>query len=153
MLNPAPMTDEVSALLDRVDVLVPNESELRALLRRDTPIGPDEAAAAVRQTPGRATWSRRSAVRGLRVRARARPRHAHRAATGAGAGHDRCGRLPVRVLAAELAAGAELLAAAETAVCLASLSTTRPGARWTRPTDDTELDTLRSTVRRTVIPG
>ncbi|GAA2709685.1 ribokinase [Micromonospora olivasterospora] len=152
VLNPAPMVDGVVELLDRVDVLVPNEFELRSLLGRDALIAPDEAAAAVREAPGYGDVVATFGGAGAYVYERTRDLVTHiappavRVLDTTGAGDCLCG-----VLAAELAAGAELVAAAETAVCVASLSTTRSGARWTRPVDDAELDTLRSTVRRTVI--
>jgi ribokinase len=52
VLNPAPMVDGVLDLLDRVDVIVPNQFELQSLLRQDSPITLEAAAAALRAVPG-----------------------------------------------------------------------------------------------------
>jgi ribokinase len=152
VLNPAPMVDGVVDLLDRVDVIVPNQFELRSLLRQDSPVTPEGAAAALRAVPGLCDMVATFGGDGAFVYQRVLDTVTHivppavRVVDTTGAGDCLCG-----VLAAELAAGADLVTAAETGICVASLSTTRPGARWTRPVDNAELSHLRAAATRKIV--
>jgi len=122
VLNPAP----ARALTDRVDVLVPNRSELAALAAG----GPPEEAAA-RLAVARAVVVTLGAEGALVVR----DGHADRipapevdAVDATGAGDAFCG-----ALADALARGAELVEAARWAVGAAAVSVTRAGAQGGLP--------------------
>jgi len=136
ILNPAPMPDPASltALLAEVDVLVPNRTELAALVGlpadvADTPL----LAAAQHQVIGTTVVTLGAAGAAIVtpddvVRVAARP---VAAVDATGAGDTFCG-----VLAAGLAAGQQLPAAVETAVHAASITVTRRGAQRSFPTHD-----------------
>jgi ribokinase len=137
VLNPAPPQPLPAALLDQVDVLVPNEHELAQLAG----VGPGERAPA--ELAGLARSTARSAVvvtlgaRGaLVVPADGGPAllQAPPPVTPVdttGAGDCFCG-----ALAQALAGGSALPDAVRYAVAAAALSTTGPGARGALPDDD-----------------
>jgi ribokinase len=133
VLTPAPPRALPAALLDRVDVLVPNEHELLALA----------GARAAERTPGELADLARAltpadvvvtlGARGALVVPRdgavlLQPPPPVRAVDTTGAGDCFCG-----ALAQELAGGADLAAAVRAAVTAAALSTTGPGARGALP--------------------
>jgi ribokinase len=143
VLTPAPPRALPAALLERVDVLVPNEHELAALAGADP--GRREPAELVRLA--RAVTASAVVVtlggRGALVV----PDGAGPALLQApppvtpvdttGAGDCLCG-----ALAAALAAGTPLAEAVRYAVAAAALSTTGPGARGALPDDDAVRDAL-----------
>jgi ribokinase len=133
VLTPAPPRALPAALLDRVDVLVPNEHELLALA----------GAPAAERTPGELADLARAltpadvvvtlGARGALVVPRdgavlLQPPPPVRAVDTTGAGDCFCG-----ALAQELAGGADLATAVRAAVTAAALSTTGPGARGALP--------------------
>ncbi|GAB2455159.1 ribokinase [Jatrophihabitans fulvus] len=134
VLNPAPMQELPGPLLERVDVLVPNEGELARLAGRDGFASDDEIADAARAV----------GVRGVVVTLGARgalvvpedgphrlvPPPSVTAVDTTGAGDCFCGALSV-----SLAQGASLADAAAYAVVAAALSTTAAGARGFLPDD------------------
>jgi ribokinase len=133
VLNPAPPQPLPTGLLDRVDVLVPNEWELAALVGADAPPEDTDALAALarRVTPGPVvvTLGARGA---LVVEPGAAPELVPAPTVAVvdttGAGDCFCGALCVA-----LDAGAALPDAVRSAVAAAAESTTWPGAR--RPTE------------------
>jgi ribokinase len=136
VLNPAPARQLPAALLDRVDVLVPNRVELARLAGIDDP--PDDLGG-VRDAAAR--LADRCAVvvslgaDGVLVVTGDAAVHVRAPAVDVvdttGAGDAFCGALAVR-----LAAGDGLEAAARVAVRAAAISTTRPGAQPSLPTLD-----------------
>ncbi|MGY1811527.1 ribokinase [Blastococcus sp. SYSU D00820] len=138
VLNPAPPQPLPPELLDRVDVLVPNEHELAALAGApDTHRDPAEVAALARRLarPGTAVVVTLGARGAVVVPAGGAPA-LHQAAPAVtpvdttGAGDCFCG-----ALCQALARGEELPAAVRYAVTAAALSTTGPGARGALPDD------------------
>jgi len=120
VLNPAPARKLPDELLRRVDVLVPNRAELRALVGSDDP----RAAAALGVPAVVVTLGAAGAalVRGGRVERIPAP--TVEVVDTTGAGDVLCG-----TLAARLAHGASLEAAVRAAVTAASRAVGRPGAR------------------------
>jgi ribokinase len=141
LLTPAPPRPLPAGLLERVDVLVPNEHELVALAgaapgaRR-----PGELARLARGLAPGAVVVTRGAAGALVVLpggpARVQPPPPVAAVDTTGAGDCFCG-----ALAQALAGGAGLPEAARIAVAAAALSTTGPGARGALP-DRAAVDRL-----------
>ncbi|MQA32916.1 ribokinase [Modestobacter roseus] len=136
VLNPAPPQPLPAELLAEVDVLVPNEPELRAL--SGVPDGDDSPAALV--ALARAVGSGDVVVtlggRGALVVPAGGPALLQApppvdAVDTTGAGDCFCG-----ALSSALDRGADLAAAVRYAVTAAALSTTGPGARGALPDDD-----------------
>jgi ribokinase len=138
VLTPAPPRELPEALLERVDVLVPNEHELAALAG----VAAEERAPAELVQLARSVASSAVVVtlgaRGALVvpdgdgPALLQAPPAVRAVDTTGAGDCFCG-----ALAGALAAGAPLPEAVRYAVSAAALSTTAPGARGALPDDET----------------
>lgn len=125
LLNPAPAAGIPAELWREVDILVPNQSEARTLLGDDT-VGDAEAAEALAEG-GRARVVLTRGARGALIAergaaARAVPAPAVDAVDTTGAGDAFVG-----VLAAELAAGADLDTACATACAAAAASVQHPG--------------------------
>jgi ribokinase len=136
VLTPAPPQAVPAALLDRVDVLVPNEHELVQLAGADpgerspgelVPLARSVASCAVVVTLG-ARGALLVPVEGPAV---LQPPLAVTAVDTTGAGDCFCG-----ALAQALARGSDLPEAVRYAVAAAALSTTGPGARGALPDDD-----------------
>jgi len=134
ILNPAPAAQLPGALLDEVDVLVPNRGELELLSGG----GGDVVASARRLRPGQVvvTLGARGAVVVSGDAAEEVPGHAVEAVDTTAAGDCFCG-----ALAAGLDEGLGLAAAARRANAAAALSTTRRGAQPSLPTR-VELDSF-----------
>jgi ribokinase len=151
VLNPAPAQPLPAELLATVDVLVPNEHELRRLA--GAPAGDSAPADLVALARGLAA---RSVVVTLGERGalvvpgdgpvllQAPP--PVRAVDTTGAGDCFCG-----ALSSALDRGDPLPAAVRYAVTAAALSTTGPGARGALPDDDAVRALLRSTPRATAV--
>jgi ribokinase len=138
VLNPAPAVGDLGAFEGLVDVLVPNEVEAAALTGIDD--DPLAAAKALRERFGCAVvvtlGAQGSLVLPLDGAHEALPAHAVAAVDTVGAGDAYCG-----TLAARLAAGDDLLAAARRANAAGALSVTVPGAEPSLPTAS-EVDAL-----------
>jgi ribokinase len=135
VLNPAPPRPLPSELLERVDVLVPNEWELARLAGVDAaPRSTAELAHLARTVTSRDVVVTMGARGALVVPAAGTPTAVPappvEAVDTTGAGDCFCGALAVA-----LASGAELPDAARYAVAAASLSTAAPGARGALPSD------------------
>jgi ribokinase len=133
LLNPAPARDLPEALLRATDVCVPNETELRQLTGRATDSLADVAAAArLLRDRGPATVIVTLGERGALIVGAGEPVHIPpmpaTAVDTTGAGDAFCG-----ALAAYLAEGDPLLAAATKANRVAAMSVTRPGAQASFP--------------------
>ncbi|MCV2490204.1 ribokinase [Geodermatophilus sp. YIM 151500] len=139
VLTPAPARPLPDDLLERVDVLVPNEHELRQLAGAATgglpapgPADPAGLAALARRVARRAAVVTLGARGALVVPDDGPPvlqlPPPVTPVDTTGAGDCFCG-----ALAAGLAEGLDLTAAARRAVAAAALSTTRPGARGALP--------------------
>lgn len=135
VLTPAPVAPLPAALLDRVDVLVPNEQELLALTGTAGGDRSPAALAARARGIGPAavvvTLGQRGALLVAGGRVLLQPPPPVRPVDTTGAGDCFSG-----ALATALARGADLPEAAGYAVTAASLSTTGPGARGALPDDD-----------------
>jgi ribokinase len=136
VLNPAPATDLPRALLERVDVLVPNEWELSRLVGRSlVDAAPDELGAAARSIGVRNTVVTLGARGALVVPQDGElhlvPPPPVTPVDTTGAGDCFCGALSVA-----LAYGTSLLDATGWAVAAAALSTTAPGARGHLPGEE-----------------
>ncbi len=133
VLNPAPARALDTELLARVDVLVPNRTELALLARAAVPDGAAAAAELAARLQGpRAvvvTLGADGAVVSHERGAEHIPAPAVDAVDATGAGDAFCG-----ALSDALAGGAELVEAARWAVRAASISVTRPGAQDGMPT-------------------
>jgi ribokinase len=145
VLNPAPPQPLPAGLLGRVDVLVPNQHELRRLAgESDGPATPEALTALARALAARSvvvTLGERGALvvpaEGpvlLQAPPPVRP------VDTTGAGDCFCG-----ALSSALDRGEALAAAARYAVTAAALSTTGPGARGALPDDDAVRALLPST--------
>lgn len=135
VLNPAPVAALPPELLAAVDILVPNEGELRALARGRAASGsPPELAALARAVTPRDVVVTLGARGALLVPAAGPatliPPPRVNAVDTTGAGDCFCGALAV-----SLAAGADLQQAVRYAVTAAALSTTGIGARGALPDD------------------
>jgi ribokinase len=133
ILNPAPARPLPSGLLDHVDVLVPNRSELGVLGGVSEPATAEEAvAAAGNLRPNACTVVTLGAAGALIVeggRSHLVPAHPVDPVDPTGAGDAFCG-----ALAHSLSQGQDLDAAVATAVVAGALATTRPGAQTAMPT-------------------
>jgi ribokinase len=133
VLNPAPTTTLPADVLDRVDVLVPNEWELRRLAGGPATEEPVERLAEIARGVGARNVVVTLGGRGALVVPRdGEPRHITPPEVNpvdtTGAGDCFCGALSVA-----LAHGSCLVAATEFAVAAAALSTTAAGARGYLP--------------------
>lgn len=145
ILNPAPARRLAAASLASVDVLTPNETELRILLGREPDDPTDDAELArelLRQGVGVVVVTRGAAgalvVEPSGTRDVAAPRVAVVESTGAGDAFN-------AALAASLVGGITLTAAVERAVVAGALACTRRGVVASLPTRD-ELDRMLSLV-------
>lgn len=133
ILNPAPARRLPPELLDQVDILVPNRSELGVLAEIDEPATAESAAAAAgRLLPNATTVVTLGAAGALVVESggsRLVPAHEVDPVDPTGAGDAFCG-----ALAHSLSQGNQLDAAVATAVVSGALATTRPGAQTAMPT-------------------
>ena len=132
VLNPAPATPLPAGLLDRIDVLVPNQTELAALTGHDGPVDTETAADLARQLPTAAVVVTLGAggalvVAGADVTLVPAPPVAPVDTTAAGDAF--CG-----ALADALVGGADLTDAAGWAVRVGAAATLRPGAQPSLPT-------------------
>ena len=151
VLNPAPAAPLGPEVLEFVDVLVPNRSELSRLARTGPQDTLDGLARLARQFTGRTnvvvTLGRDGALvvprAGGQVTHIPAPRVA--VADGTGAGDCFCGSLAVL-----LAEGADLVSAARLAVAAASISTTGQGARGRLPSR-TEAERAAADLRPEVV--
>jgi ribokinase len=136
ILNLSPATRVPATLLRRVDVLVVNASELGIIASTTPPRGPDDAAAAVRSLALPCSTIVTLGAAGALVHdAAADELHETPAppvspVDTTGAGDCFCG-----ILAARLARGDDLVAAARLATAGAALSTLAPGARGALPSE------------------
>lgn len=133
ILNPAPARDLPAELLDEVDVLVPNRSELAHLAGVPVPLTVAEVERAVRSLRRPARIVVTLGAEGVLVRDRDRFDHlpAHRVdpVDTTAAGDAFCGALAVA-----LVSGAALVDAAAHANAAAALTVTRRGAQPSLPT-------------------
>lgn len=132
-INPAPATDLSPTFLARVDVLVPNRTELARLAGTSPPSSTEEAAAAVKRLDCDAAVVVTLGSEGALIVEGDRRRHVPaprvEAVDPTGAGDAFCG-----ALASSLSRGDSLGAAVERAVGAGALATTRPGAQAGMPT-------------------
>jgi ribokinase len=128
VLNPAPARELPAELLARVDVLVPNRSELGVLAGAPEPSTPDEAAALAGALDGPRAVVVTLGAAGALVVENGTSTHVPAvrvdAVDATGAGDAFCG-----ALADALSRGDSLVSATEWAVRVAGLSTTRWGAQ------------------------
>ena len=132
LLNPAPARELPPQLLDWVDVLIPNRSELGVLAGAAEPTTIDEAAALARSLQGPEAVVVTLGADGALVVKGDQLEHVPATPVDAvdttGAGDAFCG-----ALADALARGSELVEAAEWAVRAAGISTTQRGAQTGMP--------------------
>ncbi len=132
ILNPSPAVPLQPALLERVAVLVVNQSELGILAGVDTPAGRDDASAALRgfgpPVPTIVTLGAAGALVHDGDAVHSLPALPVTPVDTTGAGDCFCG-----ILAARLAAGDPLVEAARLATAGAALATLAPGARGALP--------------------
>jgi ribokinase len=133
VLNPAPARRLDAGLLRRVDVLVPNRSELALLAGADVPERAGDAAGLAARLDGPRAVVVTLGADGAVVRDESGAAHLPAPAVDAvdatGAGDAFCG-----ALSDALAGGAALVEAARWGVRAASVSVTRPGAMAAMPT-------------------
>jgi ribokinase len=133
ILNPAPARPLTAELLDHVDILVPNRSELGVLGEIDEPATAEAAGAAAEQLRPNATTVVTLGAAGALVVEEGRTRlvsaHEVDPVDPTGAGDAFCG-----ALAQSLSQGNDLDTAVATAVVAGALATTRPGAQTAMPT-------------------
>lgn len=132
LLNPAPAADVLDRFAGIVDVVLPNRGEAALLTGRDEDAEPEALAAAVRDRTDAAVVLTLGAGGALVLDAAGADRLAPHAVTAidtVGAGDAFCG-----ALAARLAAGDDLRAAAAHANAAGALATTRRGASPSMPT-------------------
>ncbi len=133
VLNPAPARRPDLSVLARVDVLVPNRTELAILTGTDVPRRAEEAAALAARLDGPRAVVVTLGVEGALVLTGAHveylPAPAVAAVDTTGAGDAFCGGL-----ADALAGGAEVVEAARWSVRVAAASVTQPGAQAGMPT-------------------
>jgi ribokinase len=136
ILNLSPAAPVPASLLQRVDVLVVNASELGVLASTTAPRGPEDAAAAVRAVAAPCSTIVTLGAAGALVHDVAAeelheiPAPSVSPVDTTGAGDCFCG-----ILAARLARGDGLAAAAQLATAGAALSTLAPGARGALPSE------------------
>lgn len=135
LLNPAPFHPVPPAVLDRVDVLVLNQTEAAALADTDEPRDHRDIPALLDRLPTTRDVVITLGAAGAAVRSGGEltsvPGVPVDTVDTVGAGDTFCGALAVR-----LAAGEDLPAAARYAVHAAALAVTRPGAQAGMPTND-----------------
>lgn len=133
LLNPAPARHLSASLLEAVDVLTPNRTELGTLAGTETPHTADDAAEAARRIEGPGAFVVTLGAEGALVIDGEDVTQIASIAVSAldptGAGDAFCG-----MLAVELARGRRLVEATERAVVAGALATTRPGAIDAMPT-------------------
>jgi ribokinase len=139
-LNPAPSHTIPEGLWDRIDVLVPNRSELAALANRPEPGTLDEVAVAVSCLPYRGPVVVTLGAEGALVvddaMATSVPTPGIEAVDPTGSGDAFCG-----ALAHALGRGSSLLDATRRAVVAGAIAATRRGAQPSMPTIS-EMDAL-----------
>ncbi len=139
-LNPAPAIDLASALLFRVDVLIPNRHELAVLAASATPSSIEEVADVARSIHGPKAVVVTLGSEGALVVADDTVTHVSAPSVETvdttGAGDAFCG-----TLAASLARGSSLIDAVGRATVAGAIATTRPGAQTALPTS-VEVDSL-----------
>jgi ribokinase len=133
LLNPAPAPSEaqIDELRGLVDLVVPNEVEVRALSGPDSPPSPSEAATALScrlDVPVVVTVGGRGCVAASDGSSFELPAHPVRVVDTVGAGDAFCG-----ALGAWLSAGADLRQAVVHANAAGALAVTRPGAEPAMP--------------------
>lgn len=133
VLNPAPAASLPGELLEQVDVLIPNRSELAVLTGRREPVTIEEAVKATHALPSGpavvVTLGADGAVVVVDDEAEHVPAMSVAAVDATGAGDAFCG-----ALADGLSRGQELVTATRWAVRAAGLATTRWGAQPSLPT-------------------
>jgi len=131
VLNPAPAAPLPDEMLARVDVLIPNQSELALLAARrvDDADGAAQAAAALPVDEIVVTLGAAGALLVTRTGSQLIPSVPVEAVDTTGAGDSFCG-----AIAAELARGAYLEAAVRFATKVAAIAVGRPGAQASMPT-------------------
>lgn len=139
-LNPAPAAKLPMNLADRIDILVPNRSELASLAGVSEPVSTDEVAAAVDRLDLKGIVIVTLGSDGALVVDGNRLAHVEAPRVDAvdptGAGDAFCGALAVG-----LSRGLHVGAAVERAVIAGALATTRPGAQTAMP-NAVEVDSL-----------
>jgi ribokinase len=132
-LNPAPAADLPPALLSRVDVLIPNSTELARLVGTTPPSTPEEVAHAAARLDTDAALVVTLGGDGAVIVEAGQVEHVSaprvEAIDPTGAGDAFCG-----ALAGSLSRGESLGAAVRRAVAAGALATTRPGAQGAMPT-------------------
>ena len=139
VLNPAPAAPLPDGLLDRVDVLVPNQTELAALTGHDRPVDAETAAELARTLPTAAVVVTLGAEGALVVAGAETtlvPAPTVTPVDTTAAGDAFCG-----ALADALVGGADLVEATRWAVRVGAAATLRPGAQPSLPTP-AEVDHL-----------
>lgn len=134
ILNPAPAADLPAGLLDAVDVLVPNETELAFLAGADVPESPEQAAALAGQLPNHhvvVTLGAQGAMNVAGGSATHVPAPQVVPVDTTAAGDSFCG-----ALAGVIAEGGDLQSAVEWAVQVGAVATLRAGAQPSLPTRD-----------------
>jgi ribokinase len=133
VLNPAPARTVDPRVLARVDVLVPNRTELAVLAGAPMPAGPNDAASLAARVHGPRTVVVTLGAEGALVLTGARVEHVPAPAVAVvdttGAGDAFCG-----ALADALAGGADVVEAVRWGVRVAAASVTHPGAQAGMPT-------------------
>lgn len=134
LLNPAPAAPLSAELLEQVDVLIPNRSELATLSSVDEPTDVSEAISAVRRLHRSGPTVVTLGAKGALIVEGAEAHHVPAAVVDAidptGAGDAFCG-----ALADSLARGRRLETAVERAVMAGGIATTRRGAQTAMPND------------------
>lgn len=134
LLNPAPAAPLSAELLEQVDVLIPNRSELATLSSVDEPTDMSEAISAVRRLHRRGPTVVTLGPEGALIVEGAEAHHVPAAVVDAidptGAGDAFCG-----ALADSLTRGLPLEIAVERAVIAGGIATTRRGAQAAMPND------------------
>lgn len=139
-LNPAPAHPLPAKVLDGVDVLIPNRSELALLAGVESITSPEEAIeAAISLRPGRSTVVTLGAEGAVLVEGNSSshyPPYQVKAVDPTGAGDAFCG-----ALAASISAGSSLSDAVRVASAAGALAVTRAGARAGMP-DREQVESL-----------
>lgn len=139
VLNPAPAAPLPGGLLDRVDVLVPNQTELAALTGHDGPVDAETAVELARRLPAVAAVVTLGAEGAIVINgddATRVPAPTVTPVDTTAAGDAFCG-----ALADALVGGADLAEATRWAVRVGAAATLRPGAQPSLPTP-AEVDHL-----------
>jgi ribokinase len=151
ILNPAPGRLLTDQLKERVDILVPNRSELGVITDRDEPRSNREVEEAARSVGMDAAVVVTLGPEGALVvgegQAELVPAPAVTAVDPTGAGDAFCA-----ALAHGLGSGMDLVGAVERAVVAGALATTRPGAQAAMPSKE-EVESALGTMRRSPDPS